>query len=70
MTTYLVSECCETWVVVPVEVTAHLLVRGDGSLSQSITDRASTIRQQALANEADLNEAYCSNCGRVVAVTS
>lgn len=67
---FLFSPCCDAWVYVPVEVTAHLLVRRTGRVSQSIADTGASIRRQALQSEADPNEAYCSECGASVLVIS
>jgi hypothetical protein len=65
---YMLSDCCNAYVVVPVEVTAHFLVRGNGALSHSLIDTLSTLRRQALSAEADLAEAYCAECGKAVAL--
>lgn len=64
---YLLSPCCDAKVVVPVDVTVHRLVRGDGTLSKSITDTLKQVRWDANHGYADVNEAYCYQCGEPVA---
>lgn len=65
-TRYLLSPCCNGYVYVPVEVTAHFYVRGDSTISNSLADRLSDIRRQAIGGSADIAEAYCAECGAEV----
>ena len=64
---YLLSPCCDDHVVVPVDVTVHLYVKGDGTISNSLADTIKGVRRDALHGSADIAEAYCVQCGAAVA---
>jgi hypothetical protein len=64
------SACCRGRVVVPVDVTAHVIVNADGSLSERLSDTMRGIRWAATrGGGADIEEAYCEECGASVAST-
>ena len=65
-TRYLLSPCCNNHVVVPVDVTVHLYVKGDGTLGSSLADTMKQVRWDALHSSADIAEAYCVQCGAAV----
>lgn len=66
--TYLKSPCCGGSVVVPVDVTAHLRVKADGTVSKSVSDTLRGIRLAAVGGEWNVREAYCEHCGCEVSV--
>jgi hypothetical protein len=60
------SPCCGARVVVPVDVTAHLIVNRDGTISDRLSDTMRGFRWAAQQVGAEINEAYCEGCGESV----